>query len=88
MLAIDVIRDVSSSGDFLSHRHTLEHMMSTQWRPKLINRMGYDKWHASGGPSLMERTQKKLQQIMQEHKPVPIAADQAEAIKKRVEQFC
>ena len=88
MLAIDVIRDVSSSGDFLSHPHTLEYMMSTQWRPKLINRMGYDKWHAAGGSSLIERTQKKLQQIIQEHKPVPIATDQAEAIKKRVEQFC
>ncbi|MBT8372287.1 MAG: trimethylamine methyltransferase [Desulfobacterales bacterium] len=87
MLAIDVIREVSTSGDFLSHRHTLEHLMSTQWRPKLINRTGYDKWHSSGGTSLMGRTQEKLQLILQEHQPVPISAAQARAIQERVEQF-
>ena len=87
MLAIDVIREVSTSGDFLSHPHTLKHLMSTQWRPKLLNRMGYEKWQSSGGTSLMGRTQKKLQQILKEHQPAQIPENQANAIQKRVEQF-
>jgi len=86
-LALDVIREVGSDGNFLVHRHTLEHLQSTQWRPKLINRAGYEKWEASGRTSLLQRAQQKLQQILQEHRPIPIPADKARIIQKRVDQF-
>ena len=86
-LALDVIREVGSDGNFLVHRHTLEHLQSTQWRPKLINRTGYEKWEASGRISLLQRAQQKLQQILQEHRPIPIPADKARIIQKRVDQF-
>jgi len=86
-LALDVIREVGSDGNFLVHRHTLEHLQSTQWRPKLINRKGYEKWEASGRTSLLQRAQQKLQQILQEHRPIPIPADKARIIQKRVDQF-
>lgn len=86
-LALDVIREVGSDGNFLVHRHTLEHLQSTQWRPKLISRMGYEKWEASGRTSLLQRAQQKLQQILQEHQPIPIPAEKARKIQKRVDQF-
>jgi trimethylamine--corrinoid protein Co-methyltransferase len=86
-LALDVIREVGSDGNFLVHRHTLEHLQSTQWRPKLINRTGYEKWEASGRTGLLQRAQQKLQQILQEHRPIPIPADKARIIQKRVDQF-
>jgi trimethylamine--corrinoid protein Co-methyltransferase len=86
-LALDVIREVGSDGNFLVHRHTLEHLQSTQWRPKLINRTGYEKWEASGRSGLLQRAQQKLQQILQEHRPIPIPADKARIIQKRVDQF-
>jgi len=86
-LALDVIREVGSDGNFLVHRHTLEHLQSTQWRPKLISRMGYEKWEASGRTSLLQRAQQRLQQILQEHQPIPIPADKARIIQKRVDQF-
>jgi trimethylamine--corrinoid protein Co-methyltransferase len=87
MLALDVIREVGTSGDFLSHPHTLKHLMSTQWRPDLISRMGYEKWQSNGSTSLIERTQKKLQQILEDHQPTPIPEDQAKAIQQRVDNF-
>jgi trimethylamine--corrinoid protein Co-methyltransferase len=86
-LALDVIKEVGADGNFLAHLHTLQHLESTQWRPKLISRMGHDKWQSSGGPSLLERAQKKLQKILQEHQPAPIPPEQAGQIQKRVEQF-
>ncbi len=86
-LALDVIREVGSDGNFLVHRHTLEHLQSTQWRPKLINRMGFEKWEVSGSTSLLERAKKKLQQVLQDHQPVPIPAEKVELIQKRVDQF-
>jgi trimethylamine--corrinoid protein Co-methyltransferase len=87
MLALDVIKEVGADGNFLVHRHTLEHLQSTQWRPRLISRLGYDKWEASGRTSLLQRAQQKLQQVLQEHQPVPISPEKAKEIQKRVDQF-
>ena len=65
----------------------LKHLRSAQWRPELISRMGYDEWQASGSTSLLERVRAKLQQILQAHQPLPIPADQAREIQKRVDEF-
>ena len=43
-MALDVIREVGPAGEFLSHEHTYKHLRSTQWRPKLICRSGYEEW--------------------------------------------
>jgi trimethylamine--corrinoid protein Co-methyltransferase len=86
-LAVDVIREVSVDGNFLAHLHTLQHLESTQWRPKLISRMGNDKWQTSGSTTLLERAQQKLQQILQDHQPAPIPSVLAEQIQKRVDEL-
>jgi trimethylamine--corrinoid protein Co-methyltransferase len=87
MLAVDIIKEVGANGNFLIHPHTLKHVRSTQWRPELISRMGYDQWQSTGCTSLLERAQKKLQHILEEHQPFPIPEDLSQAIKKRVDQF-
>jgi trimethylamine--corrinoid protein Co-methyltransferase len=86
-LALGVVKEVGADGNFLVHRHTLENMQSTQWRPELINRMGYDRWEASGRTGLLQRARQKLQQILQEHQPVPISPEKAKEIQKRVDQI-
>ena len=86
-LAVDVVKAVGADGNFLTQMHTLNHLRSTQWQPKLISRSGYEKWQSSGSKSLMDRSRDKLQQILQDHQPVPIPEDQARQIQKRVNQF-
>ena len=87
MLALDAVREVGSEGDFLTHPHTLKHLRQTQWRPRLISRMGYEEWRSDDGTSLRERSQKKLQDIMHDHQPVPIPAKQKQEIQRIVDQF-
>ena len=87
VLAVDIIKEVGANGNFLTHPHTLKHLRSTQWRPELISRLGYDDWLASGGTSFLERAREKLQQILKEHHPPPISADKAREIQKRVDRF-
>jgi trimethylamine--corrinoid protein Co-methyltransferase len=87
MLALDVIQDVGFESDFLTHTHTLKHLRRTQWRPGLISRMGYEEWHSAGGTSLLERSQKRLQDILSDHQPLPIPAKQAREIQQIVDQF-
>jgi trimethylamine--corrinoid protein Co-methyltransferase len=86
-LALDVIREVGAEGNFLVHPHTLENMQSTQWRPELFNRQGYEKWQADGSTSLLERAKKKLAQVLREHQPALIPADKAHRIQACVDQF-
>jgi trimethylamine--corrinoid protein Co-methyltransferase len=87
LLAVDVIRETGFDGNFLTHPHTLTHLRNTQWRPKLISRMGFEEWQDSGSTSLLVRTREKLQKILHEYQPVPIPTDQARQIQKRVDQF-
>jgi trimethylamine--corrinoid protein Co-methyltransferase len=87
MLALAVIREAESAGDFLTHPHTLKHVRQTQWRPRLISRMGYEDWQSAGGTTLLGRSQKRLQDILREHQPVPIPAKQARKIQQIVDQF-
>jgi trimethylamine--corrinoid protein Co-methyltransferase len=87
MLALDAIREVGSEGDFLTHPHTLKYLRQTQWRSQLISRMGFEEWQSAGGTSLLERSQKRLQDILRDHQPVPIPVKQAREIQKIVDQF-
>jgi trimethylamine---corrinoid protein Co-methyltransferase len=86
-LAVDVIREVGFQDNFLTHPHTLRHLRTTQWRPKLLNRKGYEKWEAAGSTSLLERARKRLDQILEEHQPQPIPPEQALKIQTLVDQF-
>ena len=86
-LALNAIRQVGPKGHFLIHDHTLKHLRSTQWRPKLLYRMGYDKWEKSGAPSLLDRARKRLLEIIENHQPVAIPKEKAQAIQILVDQF-
>jgi trimethylamine--corrinoid protein Co-methyltransferase len=87
MLAVDVVREVGSQGDFLSHPHSLKHLRETQWRPTLSNRLGFEAWENAGKPSLLQRAKQKLKSILQEHAARPIPRDQAGEIQYRVDRF-
>ncbi len=87
MLAVEVIREVGSQGNFLTHPHSLKHLRTTQWRPTLSNRLGFEDWKDSGGTSLLERAQERLKNILLEHHSLPIQQDHAREIQKRVDQF-
>lgn len=87
MLGLDAIHQVGADGEFLSHEHTLKHLRSTQWRPKLFSRMGFDKWQQTGSTDLLQRAQNRPAQILESHQPIPLAEEQVHAIQDRVELF-
>ncbi len=71
-LGLTAIREAGRSGNFLMHPHTLKHLRTTQWRPKLMNRLGYDKWESQGRSTLMDRVGARLKKIRTEHRPEPV----------------
>lgn len=86
-LALGAIREVGHDGHHLIHPHTLKHLRTTQWRPKLFNRKGYEQWEKEGRLMLLDRARKKLHDILEKHTPVAIPEETMQEIRKRVEQF-
>lgn len=86
-MAVPVIAEGGRRGQFLTHPHSLRHVRSVQWRPKLMNRQGYDRWAAAGAPTLVDKAAARVQQILATHRPRPIEAGQARAIADLVQNF-
>ena len=70
-LAVDVIKSVGPSKDFLAQEHTLKHMR-THSRPELIDRNGMEAWQASGASDSYQRALEKTRDILKNHKPEPL----------------
>ena len=87
MLGLDVVREVGHKGNFITHDHTLKHLRSTQWRPKLINRSSYEKWEKSGSTSFLDRARQRLSDILDNHRPPKLNEEKIHAIQSLVDTF-
>jgi len=47
-IGFDAIRDVASSGLFISHEHTLRWFRQELWHPRIWSREMLDSWQKSG----------------------------------------
>jgi trimethylamine--corrinoid protein Co-methyltransferase len=73
-LAVDVLVKVGPGGDFLGQKHTKTHLRANQWRPTLLNRASYDRWHDSGALDLTEKAREKARRLLATHE-VPALPD-------------
>ena len=88
ILALDAIRDVGlKKGDYMGHSHTFKNLRTTQWRPKLLGRIGTEKWTDQGKKSIVDRAKIKLDDILENHKPKPIATEKLSRINDLLEKF-
>ena len=85
-LAVDVIREIGSFGDFLSHDHTLKHMKTEQTHPELIDRRVREEWKAGGGKSVYERAWEKARHILETHQPEPLSSEVLSTMRSIVEE--
>ena len=84
-LAVDVIREVGSSGDYLCRKHTLTHMRS-QSRPEFIDRAMREKWEKAGSLTAHQRAMQKAKHILENHTPTPLPQDVLDKIRKIVSE--
>lgn len=85
-LAVDVIKEVGASGEFITQEHTYRHFKTEQSQSKLIDRTMRDTWLANGGKDFTERAYAHAITILENHKPDPLPAGAAEKIRAIVEQ--
>ena len=73
-LANDVINTVGPRGDYLGEEHTLKHFRENFF-PKMLNRGNHEQWVSAGSLSLGDKANRKVLNIISEHKPEPLPPD-------------
>ncbi len=71
-LALDVIAAMGPGGDALGHKHTVKHLRTAQWRPRILNRKGYERWAGDGAPDLREAARRRALDLLALHEPAPL----------------
>jgi trimethylamine--corrinoid protein Co-methyltransferase len=81
-LAFDVIKAVGPGGNFLSERHTVKYMRKENYMPTLANRERRDRWITDGKMDTYARARERVQKILKEHEPLPLADGMLNRIRK------
>ena len=84
-LAVDVIKEIGSGGDFLMHGHTVKGMRS-QSRPELIDRNMRSDWKEAGATSAYDRAMQKVKWILENHRPDPLPVEVLARIRSIVKE--
>jgi trimethylamine--corrinoid protein Co-methyltransferase len=72
-LALDLIHQVGPDGDFIEARHTLRHVRE-DWAPTLMDRQNYTRWADSGATTLQQRANRKVRELVENHRAEPLPA--------------
>ncbi|MEA1964809.1 MAG: trimethylamine methyltransferase family protein [Candidatus Aerophobetes bacterium] len=83
-LALDLIDKVGPGGNFLAEEHTVSHMRSEFFFPRVSDRSQREKWLSEGGKDARERAREIAKDILAEHKPLPLPSDVDKKIKSSV----
>ena len=74
-LALDIIERVGIGGMFLGQKHTMEHLRTEHFLPKLVDRRSYDLWVAGGRKSMEDRARDRVREALARPPPNPLPAD-------------
>ena len=86
-MALDLIHEIGPGGEYLTHKHTFEHMRSMS-QGKLFNRLNRDAWTAKmNGTSLVEQAYEQAIEIMNTHEPIPLAEGADEKIQEIIKAY-
>ena len=85
--AVKVIGEGAAQGQFLTQPHTLKHLRTVQWRPKLLTRPGHERWVQDGATNLVDRARKSLENILATHQTESLNQETINAISAVVTGF-
>ena len=74
-LAVEVIRKVGPSGNFLAEKHTLDNLLKEHLVPKISSRESYEAWKQNGSKSIVDVSREKTKEILEKHKPIALEND-------------
>ena len=85
--SVEVIERVAHSGkSFLSERHTKENLRREHWIPEVTDRRRYEIFEQSNNGGIIDFARQKVEQILNEHSPLPLPSGAGEKITEIVER--
>jgi trimethylamine--corrinoid protein Co-methyltransferase len=87
-LMLDLIDRVGPGGEFISTKETARLCRKEVWLPTLMDRQTWTSWEAEGSPTMSNRIQVRLREILASHQPPPLppgAAERIEAVLQAAE---
>lgn len=63
-LAFDVIKDVGPGGNFLAQKHTVEHMRTESYTPRVRQHLDYESWFSAGAKDTWEKAEEIVVEIL------------------------
>ena len=71
-LSFEQIKAVGQRGNFLELHHTLDHIHSEHYLPRLFDRNSHDTWIEGGAKNIQEVAREKVRDILSTHKVEPL----------------
>jgi trimethylamine--corrinoid protein Co-methyltransferase len=68
-LALDMIKQVGFSGNYLSEMHTAKHFRDEHFIPQLLPRDTYEAWRKAGAKSALDLAKERAREILANHQP-------------------
>ncbi len=81
-LALDVIDQVGPGGQYLSHDHTFNNFKECIYPADILSRDDFDTWQRNGSLTYGQRANRKVKQILANHKPQPLPEKSAVKIRE------
>jgi trimethylamine--corrinoid protein Co-methyltransferase len=82
-MAMDAIRKVNFSGNFIAEEHTVLNYRKEHFIPKFLVRQPYESWEKEGSKSAMDNARGKAKSILAKHQPRSLDS----AIEKDLESY-
>jgi trimethylamine--corrinoid protein Co-methyltransferase len=84
LMGVDLIKKVGIGNNFLTQRHTLNHLESEQVQATIIDRRMRGAWEKRGSKSLIQSANQKAAELLKTHEPQPLPQDLIKELKRIV----
>ncbi len=82
-LAVDVIKEVGSGGEFLTNMHTFQNFKTELYTPIMEERDNFDSWSSNGSLSMEQRANAKYKEMLENYKE-PVMDD---TVRKNLDKY-
>lgn len=73
-LALDLIKRIGFSGNYLAEEHTVQHFRKEHYIPKLLPRDPYEAWLEKGSKSALDNARERVRTLLAKHQPYLVDA--------------
>lgn len=82
-IAAEVIEEVGPGGQFLTNKHTAQHVRQEFFFPKVSNRQQRETWEREGQIDTAQRSKEMARRILQEHQPLGFTEDMEKFLREK-----